>query len=70
MVKRYIEFICLRELQVPQFLLNTLNNLELALNKPLTSSGQAIAPLLANASLELPFPEVFINENSVYSSTL
>lgn len=66
MVKRYIEFICLRELQVPQFLLNTLNNLELALNKPLTSSGQAIAPLLANASLELPFPEVFINEKTQF----
>ncbi|MCU7697024.1 chemotaxis protein [Acinetobacter sp. AYS6] len=66
MVKRYIDFICLRELQVPQFLLNTLNNLELALNKPLTSSGQAIAPLLANASLELPFPEVFINEKTQF----
>ena len=66
MVKRYIEFICLRELQVPQFLLNTLNNLELALNKPLTSSGQAITPLLTNASLELPFPEVFINEKTQF----
>ena len=66
MVKRYIEFICLRELQVPQFLLNTLNNLELALNKPLTSSGQAIAPLLANTALELPLPEVFINETTQF----
>lgn len=66
MVKRYIDFICLRELQVPQFLLNTLNNLELALNKPLTSSGQAIVPLIANASLELPFPEVFINEKTQF----
>lgn len=66
MVKRYIEFICLRELQVPQFLLNTLNNLELALNKPLTSSGQAITPLLANTSLELPSPEVFINEQTQF----
>lgn len=28
MVKRYIEFICLREVEVPQFLLDTLNNLE------------------------------------------
>ncbi|MBJ9722547.1 chemotaxis protein [Acinetobacter calcoaceticus] len=66
MVKRYIEFICLRELQVPQFLLNTLNNLELALNKPLTPSGQAIAPLLANTSLELPLPEVFITEKTQF----
>ncbi|WP_202742797.1 chemotaxis protein [Acinetobacter calcoaceticus] len=66
MVKRYIDFICLRELQVPQFLLNTLNNLELALNKPLTSSGQAIVPLIANTSLELPLPEVFINEKTQF----
>lgn len=66
MVKRYIEFICLRELQVPPFLLNTLNNLELALNKPLTSSGQAIAPLLANTALELPLPEVLINETTQF----
>lgn len=62
MVKRYIEFICLREIQVPQFLLTTLNNLELALNKPLTTSGQAIVPLLANTSLELPLPEILISE--------
>ena len=27
MLKRYIEFICLREVRVPQFLLDTLNNL-------------------------------------------
>lgn len=66
MVKRYIDFICLRELQVPQFLLNTLNNLEIALNKPLTSSGQAITPLIANTSLELPLPEVFINEKTQF----
>ena len=66
MVKRYIEFICLRELQVPQFLLNTLNNLELALNKPLTSSGQAIAPILANTALELPLLEVLINETTQF----
>ncbi len=35
MVKRYIEFICLREVEVPQFLLDTLNSLEKALSKPL-----------------------------------
>ncbi|OBA13075.1 chemotaxis protein [Acinetobacter calcoaceticus] len=66
MVKRYIEFICLREIQVPQFLLTTLNNLELALNKPLTTSGQAIAPLLANTSLELPLPEILISEKTQF----
>lgn len=66
MVKRYIEFICLREIQVPQFLLTTLNNLELALNKPLTTSGQAIAPFLANTSLELPLPEILISEKTQF----
>ncbi|MGK3625755.1 chemotaxis protein, partial [Acinetobacter sp. A11] len=66
MVKRYIEFICLREIQVPQFLLTTLNNLELALNKSLTTSGQAIVPLLANTSLELPLPEILISEKTQF----
>ncbi|MEO4176370.1 chemotaxis protein [Acinetobacter pittii] len=66
MVKRYIEFICLREIQVPQFLLTTLNNLELALNKPLTTSGQAIVPLLVNTSLELPLPEILISEKTQF----
>lgn len=61
MVKRYIEFICLREVEVPQFLLDTLNNLEKALNKPLTSSGQQISANLTVASLELPLSEVVIN---------
>ncbi|EIB7122402.1 chemotaxis protein [Acinetobacter baumannii] len=66
MVKRYIEFICLREVEVPQFLLDTLNNLEKALNKPLTSSGQQIASKLSTASLELPLPEVLINERTQF----
>lgn len=66
MVRRYIEFICLREIQVPQFLLTTLNNLELALNKPLTTSGQAIVPLLVNTSLELPLPEILISEKTQF----
>ncbi|EQC1458904.1 chemotaxis protein [Acinetobacter baumannii] len=66
MVKRYIEFICLREIEVPQFLLDTLNNLEKALNKPLTSSGKQIASKLSTASLELPLPEVLINERTQF----
>ncbi|EOQ75764.1 hypothetical protein [Acinetobacter lactucae] len=66
MVKRYIEFICLREIQVPQFLLTTLNNLELALNKPLTTSGQALVPLLANTSLELPLPDILMSEKTQF----
>ncbi|MDC4555348.1 chemotaxis protein [Acinetobacter baumannii] len=66
MVKRYIEFICLREVEAPQFLLDTLNNLEKALNKPLTSSGKQIASKLSTASLELPLPEVLINERTQF----
>lgn len=46
LLKRYIEFICLREVQIPQFLLTTLNRLELALNKPLTAEGEHLATLL------------------------
>ncbi|MCO4302806.1 chemotaxis protein, partial [Acinetobacter baumannii] len=43
-----------------------LNNLEKALNKPLTSSGQQIASKLSTASLELPLPEVLINERTQF----
>ncbi|RYL28516.1 chemotaxis protein [Acinetobacter piscicola] len=46
MLKRFIEFTCLREVKVHQFLLDTLNRLELALSKPLTQDGESIAPLL------------------------
>ncbi|HCK31603.1 hypothetical protein [Acinetobacter ursingii] len=46
MLKRYIEFICLREVRVPQFLIDTLNRLELALGKPQTREGSQILPLL------------------------
>ncbi|MFA3338943.1 chemotaxis protein, partial [Acinetobacter baumannii] len=42
------------------------NNLEKALNKPLTSSGQQIASKLSTASLELPLPEVLINERTQF----
>lgn len=46
MLRRYVEFICLREVRVPQFLLDTLNNLEIALGKPLTQEGQPIVSAL------------------------
>lgn len=41
-LKRYIEFICLREIHVPQFLLDTLNQLEIALKLPLTSASEGL----------------------------
>ena len=46
MLRRYMEFICLREVKVPQFLLDTLNRLEKALGKPLTQEGHNLQPLL------------------------
>ncbi|WP_151981110.1 chemotaxis protein [Acinetobacter guerrae] len=46
MLKRYIEFICLREVKVSQFLIDTLNRLELALGKTQTREGEQILPLL------------------------
>lgn len=42
MLKRYVEFICLREVHVPQFLIDSLNQLEIALGKPLTQAGESL----------------------------
>ena len=42
MLKRYVEFICLREVHVPQFLIDSLNQLEIALGKPLTQVGESL----------------------------
>ncbi len=66
MLKRYIEFICLREVKVPQFLLDTLNHLELALGKPLTTEGQALEPLLSELIPQFTFHDVPTLEKSDY----
>lgn len=66
MLKRYIEFICLREVRVPQFLLDTLNNLELALGKPLTQEGQPIAASLACVEPQFNLAQAPELEKSVY----
>ncbi|MGG2098014.1 chemotaxis protein [Acinetobacter haemolyticus] len=66
MLKRYIEFICLREVKVPQFLLDTLNRLELALGKPLTKEGQTIQPLLSLISPRFNLPLAPALEKSQY----
>ncbi|EFF83048.1 hypothetical protein HMP0015_1480 [Acinetobacter haemolyticus ATCC 19194] len=66
MLKRYIEFICLREVKVPQFLLDTLNRLELALGKPLTKEGQTIQPLLSLISPRFNLPLAPVLEKSQY----
>ncbi|MDK8754907.1 chemotaxis protein [Acinetobacter radioresistens] len=66
MLKRYVEFICLREVKVPQFLLDTLNQLEKALDKPLTREGQPLVPLLDFMSPEFKLPAAPHLEQSSY----
>lgn len=46
MLKRYIEFMCVREVKVSQFLLDTFNRLQLALAKPLSKEGFKIERML------------------------
>lgn len=66
MLRRYIDFICLREVKVPQFLLDTLNHLELALGKPLTPEGQPIVSLLDCVSPNFQLEQAPELEKSVY----
>ena len=66
MLKRYIEFSSLREVKVPQFLIDTLNRLEICLGKPLTQEGQAIAPLLDCVNPEFNLPQAPELEKSEY----
>ncbi len=66
MLKRYIEFSCLREVRVPQFLHDTLNRLELSLGLELTPEGQAIAPLLDCVTPNFNLPQSPELEKSVY----
>ncbi|ENX64795.1 hypothetical protein F884_01500 [Acinetobacter sp. CIP 102143] len=66
MLKRYIEFISLREVKVPQFLLDTLNRLEKALGKPITKEGQTIQPLLDCITPNFNLPQAPSLEKSQY----
>ena len=66
MLKRYIEFICLREVKVPQFLLDTLNRLEKTLGKPITKEGQTIQPLLDCITPNFNLPQAPSLEQSQY----
>ncbi|TQR72127.1 chemotaxis protein [Acinetobacter sp. RF14B] len=70
MLKRYIEFICLREVKIPQFLLDTLNRLEIALGKPLTTEGQHIEPLLDLITPDFQLPQAPGLEKSNYVQRL
>ncbi|WP_180123764.1 chemotaxis protein [Acinetobacter sp. YH12097] len=66
MLKHYIEFICLREVKIPQFLLDSLNRLELSLGKPLTSEGQHIESLLDCITPDFDLPQAPALEKSKY----
>ncbi|AXY59541.1 chemotaxis protein [Acinetobacter sp. WCHAc010052] len=66
MLRRYIEFICLREVKIPQFLLDTLNRLERTLGKPITSEGQHIESLLDCITPEFSLPTPPVLEKSQY----
>lgn len=45
-VKRYVEFMCLKEVKATDFLLETLNNLEIVLKKIITPEGYQVAPFV------------------------
>ena len=66
MLKRYIEFICLREVKIPQFLLDTLNRLEIVLGKPVTHEGQHIESLIDSFTPDFQLPKAPSLEKSKY----
>ena len=66
MLRRYMEFICLREVKVPQFLLDTLNRLEKVLGKPLTQEGHNLQPLLGLITPSFNLPQAPSLEKSQY----
>lgn len=55
-LKCYIEFSCVKELNIPQFLLQSLNQLEISLNKPLTREGNQVQRILNNVYPQLSLP--------------
>ncbi len=66
MLKKYIEFICLREVNVPQFLLDTVNVLEIALNKPITPEGEKLKHCDIFALQNQKFSQINHLEKSIY----
>lgn len=55
-LKCYIEFSCVKELNIPQFLLQSLNQLEISLNKPLTREGNQVQRILNSVYPQLSLP--------------
>ncbi|NHB57823.1 chemotaxis protein [Acinetobacter sp. 194] len=70
MLKRYIEFSCLREVNATQFLLDTINILEVALGKPLTQEGADLVSGLEHAQPNVEPVTALSTEKSVYAHKL
>lgn len=57
-LRRYIEFSCLQQVKLPQFLLETINRLEISLHLPLTREGYQVEPLLECVEPKLSLAQV------------
>ncbi len=55
-LRRYIEFICLREIRIPQFLLETINALEIRLHKPITNESFYVEKFVPEQPIACDFP--------------
>lgn len=53
--KRYLDFLCVREIRAPQFLVETINKLEIALGLPLTKEGVFLSPYLETIQPHVDF---------------
>lgn len=66
MLKRYLEFASLQEVNVPVLLLDSLNRLELALGKPLTQNGAVLAQFFDGRAPNLTLPQAEQTAKSNY----
>ncbi|MEB3767923.1 chemotaxis protein [Acinetobacter sp. MD2] len=69
-LKRYVEFSCLQQVMIPQFLLEALNHLERALKKPLTREGHQVSALLECVEPTLSFDSIIAPEPSQHVHAL
>lgn len=66
MLKRYLDFASLREVNVPVLLLDTLNRLELVLGKPVTHDGAQLLSQLNGQTISVELPAVAQTDRSDY----
>lgn len=69
-IRRYLDFLCIRETRAPQFLIPVINKLEIILKQPLTREGVFLSSFLETIqpSVSLPTPTQF--PESQYASRL